>query len=45
MRKLGTAGVFVLLIAALWVGLSLLPERAPEERKQIADLLGPGEGS
>ncbi len=37
-RKLFTAGVFVLLVAALWVGLSLLPERAPEERKQLADL-------
>ncbi len=45
MRKLGTAGVFLLLIGGLWVGLSLLPERAPGERKQIADLLDQGEGS
>ena len=44
-RKLGTAGVFVLLIAALWVGLSLLPERSPEERRQIAELLDGGEAS
>ena len=44
-RKVGTAGVFVLLIAALWVGLSLLPERSPEDRKQIADLLDGAEAS
>jgi len=43
LRKLGTAGVFVLVMAALWVGLSLLPERSPDERKQIADLLDSAE--
>ncbi len=37
-RKLVTAGVFLLLVAGLWVGLNLLPERAPEERRQLADL-------
>ena len=37
-HKLVTAGAFVLLLAALWLGLSLLPDRAPEERKQLADL-------
>lgn len=37
-RKLGTAAVFVLLVTGLWVGLSLLPERAPGERRQLADL-------
>ncbi len=37
-RKLVTAGAFVLLLAGLWLGLSLLPERAPEERRQLADL-------
>jgi len=42
-RKLATAGAFVLLIAGLWVGLNLLPERAPEERRQLADLFDRGE--
>lgn len=37
-RRVLAAGVFVLLIAALWVGLSLLPDRAPGERRQLADL-------
>lgn len=37
-HKLVTAGVFLLLVAGLWLGLSLLPERAPEERRQLADL-------
>lgn len=44
-RKLATAAVFVLLLAAVWVGLSLLPERAPDERGQLADLFDRAEAA
>lgn len=44
-RKLLTAGAFVLLVAGAWVGLALIPERSPEERKQIADLFDHAETS
>ena len=44
-RRLVTAGAFVVLLAALWLGLSLLPERAPGERQQIADLFDRAEAA
>jgi len=44
-RKLLTTTAFALFFAALWVGLSLLPERAPDERKQVADLFDRAEAA
>lgn len=35
----------MLPIAGLWVGLDLLPERSPDERRQLADLFDRGEAA